>query len=180
MGIEDIELDVGGTKFKGIWIAIVLSFASTLGGGIWTASEFFSRLEALEENVESASTGTATLDTRFDDYKEVIDTDIQEFKVELGKVMQELEDNDVSGLQGKLATLGTNLETIMNQQQQLLTFSDRIVEVEKQITETKTLVQKAELMIKDAENIDGRIKKAEREIEDLWEGLDYLSNPYGG
>lgn len=180
MGIEDIELDVGGTKFKGIWIAIVLSFASTLGGGIWTASEFFSRLEALEENVESASTSAATLDTRFDDYKEVIDADIQEFKVELGKVMQELEDNDVSGLQGKLATLGTNLETIMNQQQQLLTFSDRIVEVEKQITETKTLVQKAELMIKDAENIDGRIKKAEREIEDLWEGLDYLSNPYGG
>ena len=43
--MEDIELDIGGTKFKGVWIAILFSFASTIGGGIWAASEFFSRLE---------------------------------------------------------------------------------------------------------------------------------------
>ena len=40
MGIEDIELDVGGTKFKGIYIAILMSFATTIGGGIWAAPMF--------------------------------------------------------------------------------------------------------------------------------------------
>ena len=180
MAIEDIELDVGGTKFKGVWIAVVLSFASTLGGGIWTASEFFSRLETLEETVNESLQNSELVSTRFEDFRDGMNEELGETEVELGKVMQELEDNDVAGLQGKLATLGANLETIMKQQQQLLSISDRIVNVEKQITETETLVQKAELMMKDADEIQGRLKAMEREIEDLWNGMDYLSNPYGG
>lgn len=180
MAIEDIELDVGGTKFKGVWIAVVLSFASTLGGGIWTASEFFSRLEILEDTVNESLQNSELVSTRFEDFRDGMNDELGETEVELGKVMQELEDNDVAGLQGKLATLGTNLDTIMKQQQQLLSISERIVDVEKQITETETLVQKAEMMMKDADEIQGRLKTMEREIDDLWNGMDYLSNPYGG
>ena len=47
MALEDMELDVGGVKFKGIYIAILLSFATTIGGGIWAASEFVSRISNL-------------------------------------------------------------------------------------------------------------------------------------
>ena len=32
MGVEEIELDVGGVKFKGVYIAILMSFATTIGG----------------------------------------------------------------------------------------------------------------------------------------------------
>ena len=35
MSLEEMELNVGGTSFKGVWIAVILSFGSTLGGGIW-------------------------------------------------------------------------------------------------------------------------------------------------
>ena len=47
MAIEDLELNVGGTQIKGVWIAILLSFASTIGGG-QDRLRIFSRLEALE------------------------------------------------------------------------------------------------------------------------------------
>jgi len=55
MGVEDIELDVGGVKFKGVYIAILMSFATTIGGGIWAASEFVSRIDNLEASVASLS-----------------------------------------------------------------------------------------------------------------------------
>ena len=179
MAIEDIELDVGGTKFKGVWIAILLSFASTIGGGIWAASEFFSRLELLEDEVSAAATESTTTNARFEDFRDVWTNDKKQITSDIAVAQQQLEDANISELQGKLATLGTNLTTIMDQQRQLLEIQDRIVDVEKQITETKTLVQQAELMMKDAEKIQSKLDRMEREIEDLWEGLDYLSNPYG-
>jgi hypothetical protein len=30
-----------------------------------------------------------------------------------------------------------------------------------------------------AQEVNNRLEKAEREINDLWDGMDYLSNPYG-
>ena len=42
-----------------------------------------------------------------------------------------------------------------------------------------TIVQKAEMVTQNAEQVNNRLQKAEREINDLWEGMDYLSNPYG-
>ena len=39
MSLQDMELNVGGVKFKGVYIAILFSFATTIGGGIWAASD---------------------------------------------------------------------------------------------------------------------------------------------
>ena len=47
MSLEETEINVGGVKFKGVYIAVVLGFVSTIGGTIWTASELYSRLEAV-------------------------------------------------------------------------------------------------------------------------------------
>ncbi|WP_341665939.1 hypothetical protein, partial [Vibrio sp.] len=113
MAIEDIELDVGGTKFKGVWIAILASFATTIGGGIWAASEFFSRLEALEENVESAVTQSVALEARFDQYSEGIDEDIDGFENQVAVVEKQVENAGIDELQGKLAALSTNLQQIL-------------------------------------------------------------------
>ena len=54
MALDELEVSVGGTSFKGVYLAVLLSFASTIGGGIWAASEFFSRLEAQETAVDEA------------------------------------------------------------------------------------------------------------------------------
>ena len=56
MSLEETEINVGGTKFKGAHIAIVLAFISTISGGIWATSEFFSRVGVLEETVAEIQT----------------------------------------------------------------------------------------------------------------------------
>jgi len=167
MSLAETELTIGGTSFKGVYIAILLSLATTLGGGVWTASSLYSRLEAvealqipdivpLEENiasVESSLTGRIDL------------------------IQQELTANDVGQLQGKLAELGVNLKTIADQQTSLLLINDRVIELEKEIETMRATVAKAELMTKDLEDVDSKLKKVDTEIEDLWSGMDYLSNP---
>ena len=166
--MDNIELDVGGTKFKGIWIAVLFSFASTIGGGIWAASEFFSRIEILEEAVAESEDVSGT----WAEEKKVLMAD-------LAVLQQQIEDNDVSSLQGKLAELGSVLGAIMERQKELLAIQERLVQVEKDMTEITTVVAKAEMMTQGAEQIAQKIVKIEKEINDIWEGMDYLSNPYG-
>ena len=167
--MENIELDVGGTKFKGIWIAVLFSFASTIGGGIWAASEFFSRIEILEEKVIEGQDVSGS----WEEDKKVLMSD-------LAVLQQQLEDNDVSSLQGKLAELGSVLSAIMERQKELLALQERIIQVEKDMTEITTVVAKAEIMTQNADQVNKKLQMLEKEINDLWEGMDYLSNPYGG
>lgn len=157
--MEDIELNVGGTTFKGVWIAILLSFASTIGGGIWAASEFFSRLEAQEEAV--AGFGP-------------LEETVAQFAIRVAGVEQSISDNDVSQLQGKLAELGTNIAQIMEQQKQLLDLRERIAAVEKSNSETVLIV---ESKVKEIDTVAGSIKSLQTEVNDLWDGLDAVANP---
>ena len=166
--MENIELDVGGTKFKGIWIAVLFSFASTIGGGIWAASEFFSRIEILEEKVIEGQDVSGS----WEEDKKVLMSD-------LAVLQQQLEDNDVSSLQGKLAELGSVLGAIMERQKELLALQERLIQVEKDMTEITTVVAKAELMTQNADQVNKKLQRLEKEINDLWDGMDYLSNPYG-
>ena len=167
MSLAETELTIGGTSFKGVYIAILLSLATTLGGGVWTASSLYSRLEAvealeipdivpLEENIASVESSLAG-------------------RIDL--IQQELIANDVGQLQGKLAELGVNLKTIADQQSTLILINDRVIELEKEIETMRATVAKAELMTKDLEDGDFKLKKIDTEIEELWSGMDYLSNP---
>ena len=134
---------------------------------MWTASSLYSRLEAvealeipdivpLEENIASVESSLAG-------------------RIDL--IQQELIANDVGQLQGKLAELGVNLKTIADQQSTLILINDRVIELEKEIETMRATVAKAELMTKDLEDVDSKLKKIDTEIEDLWSGMDYLSNP---
>jgi len=133
MSLEDTELTIGGTKLRGVWIAIVLSIGTTVGGGIWATAEFFGRIAAVEDAV--AGNGQTA---------------------------------------EKLTVLGTNLETIMENQKQLLDLRDRIAEVETTTTANDLLVKQFDEKVK---SIDTKFGKINREIDDLWRGLDAASNP---
>lgn len=156
MSIEDSELKIGGQTFKGAWIAVVLAIGSTIGGGVWTASSLYSRLEAVEA---------------------IQVPDIVPLEEKILLIEQELTANDVSKLQGKLAELGTNLVVIKDQQSGLLLIQQQVTGVEKAVTEMQTVVKKAELVVKDVEGFEGEIKVLKREIQDLWDGMDELYNP---
>lgn len=180
MALEDMELDVGGTKIKGVWIAIVFSFASTIGGGIWAASEFFSRLEALEEETATALNMAHGIEQRFNDYKEMVTEDLDDFNAEVKVAQTQISDAGIPELQGKLATLGTNLEKILERQQELLAIQERIITVEKQMAENAATMSEARMIMKDAGDTNAKLERIQREINDIWEGMDFLSNPYGG
>jgi len=133
MSLEDTELKIGGVNLRGVWIAIVLSIATTLSGGIWAVAEFYGRIEAVEEAV--AGNGETA---------------------------------------EKLTIVGTNLESIMENQKELLDMRDRIAEVEKISLENDLLVKGFKETVDD---IDKNFGKINREIDDLWRGLDAAANP---
>ena len=156
MSLAETELTIGGTSFKGVYIAILLSLATTLGGGVWTASSLYARLEAVEA---------------------VTVPSIVPLEEKILLIEQELSSNDVSQLQGKLAALGVNLQTIIDQQEKLLLIDENVNSLEKDIETMKATVAKAELLTNNLTKLDGQLKTITREIEDLWQGMDYLSNP---
>lgn len=177
MAIDDLELNVGGTQIKGVWIGILLAFSSTIGGGIWTASEFFSRLEALEESVAQAVSDTAIVVGRFDDLKESQGNTLQAYEVSISGMQQQLDDNNIADLQGKLAELSTNLSQIMELQRDLLPLRDRVAAVEKTNSETVLTVN---ARIEALANVDERLKRLQRDMDDAWRAMDELANPLGG
>ena len=156
MSLADAELTIGGVKLKGIYIAIVFSLATTIGGGVWTASSLYSRLEGVEG---------------------LFIPNVTPLEERITLIEQELEANDVSKLQGKLAELGVNLKTIATQQEKLLAIGDKVNELEKDIEGMKATVAKAEVLASDATKLDTKFKNMNREIQELWDGMDYLANP---
>ena len=165
MALEDMELDVGGVKFKGIYIAILLSFATTIGGGIWAASEFVSRISNLE--------------TRFEDAVQVLDK-IEPLEIDLASIKTKIEDNDLGHLQGKLAELDTLLNNIKERQTEVLadasTSTSKVIALEKDWIEVRNEYKKMADAIKQFEKDVQNFKK---EVDDLWKGLDAASSPLG-
>lgn len=158
MSLEDTNLKVGGLEFKGVYIALLLTIVSTIGGTIWTASTLYSRLEGVEA---------------------VDIPDIKPLTERVSLVEQELIANDVSALQGKLATLRVNLETIIEQQQKLLLIQDKVIVLDKDVAEMATIVQRAEIVTERSQEMLSKVERLQIEVNELWQAMDYLSNPLG-
>lgn len=156
MSIENSELKIGNQTFKGAWIAVVLAIGSTIGGGVWTASSLYSRLESVEARKIP---------------------NVQPMQEEIQLIKQQLLDNDVSQLQAKLATLGTNLVTITEQQEKLLELKSELSTLSKEIEAMKGTVAKAEIITNDMGDVDERLQTLNQEVLDLWRAADDLANP---
>lgn len=176
MALEDLEVNVGGTSIKGVWIAIVITFGSTVGGGIWTASQFFAQLNEQSEAVVEATAKADALIARFEDLKEQSNTRLQGMDVSLSNMEQAISTADVENLQGKLSELGANLEQIMKSQAELLDIRDRIAGAEKTVSESEI---KVNAKLESLNSIDARLKRFEKDMDDVWMAIDAL-NPLGG
>ena len=154
--IGDSELKIGGQTFKGAWIAVVLAIGSTIGGGVWTASSLYSRLEAVEA---------------------VQVPNVAPLHESIQLIEQQLKDNDISHLSAKLATLGTNLTTISSQQEKLLEITTSVNNLEKEIEAMRSTVKQAELISDSIGDVDERMKVITKEIDDIWLGLDAVAMP---
>ena len=120
MSLENTELKIGNTSFKGVYIAILLSLATTLGGGVWTASSLYGRLTAVEA---------------------VEIPDIKPLQETIGLMQQQLTDNDVSQLKSKLSELGVNLEVVLKRQGELLEIQKQVYDLEKDVEAMRATVK---------------------------------------
>lgn len=176
MALEDIEVNVGGTNIKGVWIAIVLTFGSTIGGGIWAASQFFAQLNEQSEAVVAATAQADGLASRFQDLRDMNAIRLQDMDKKLAGMEQAMTAADVENLQGKLSELGANLESIMEAQRELLDIRDRIANAEKTASESEI---KVNAKLESLNTLDQRLKNFERDMDDLWMAID-ATNPLGG
>ena len=176
MALSDLELSVGGVNFKGVYLAITFTAASTLAGGIWTASQFFAQLNEQSEAVVAATAKADGLAERFDDLRENNAIRLQDMDKKLSNMEQAMSAADVENLQGKLSELGANLEQIMEAQKELLDIRDRIASAEKISSESEI---KVNARLESLANLDDRLARLSQDMDDLWAAIDDMS-PLGG
>ena len=181
--MEDAELKVGGFTFKGWYVAAALPLLGSLSGGIYYGYDTLQRFYAVEGGIavvvaesESFSTKAGQLSTRIQTVESDIGSRIQGLDKELSSTLQTVNsalsariqtleqaviDNDVRGLNAKLAEISTQMQTILAQQKTLLDLRSK---VEKSTTITDGLGDKLDIY--------------QQEIDDIWKAYDSLAeNP---
>ena len=144
----DFEFSLGGYNIKGWMLAVAVPVLSSVAGGVWWSYDTLQRFYAVEEGIETVVTLAGTFETTSVALASRIQT-----------LEQAIQDNDVRGLNQKLATLTTNMQQILEQQRTLL---DMRSQVDKATTITDGLGDKLDVI--------------SQEIDDIWEAYDYLKD----
>jgi len=148
--MEDTELKIGGFTFKGWYIAAALPILSALSGGIYFGYDTVQRFYAVEAGIEEV----VEKSTSFDSTSVALSSRIQALE-------QAVQDNDVRGLNARLSQIGTQMQTILEQQRVLL-------DLRSQIERSTTIT----------EGLGDTLDTLQTEIDDIWKAYDSLvDNP---
>ena len=148
--MEDTELKVGGFTFRGWYIAAALPILSAISGGIYYGYDTLNRFYAVETGIDLVTTEADMFNVRATDFNSRIQA-----------LEQAVADNDVRGLNTRLSTISTQMQTILEQQKDLLDLRSK---VEKSSTIT--------------DQIGDKLDVYQTEIDDIWKAYDSLaSNP---
>lgn len=159
----DIGFKIGGYDIKGWMVAVAVPVLSAFSGIIYFGYDTFTRFEDAEAAASQAGSEISSLTVVLG---EAVDT-LQGADVEINSRIQTLEqaiaDNDVRGLNEKLATLTTSMTQILEQQRVLL---DLRSEIERATTIT--------------DGLGDKLDRYDTEINDIWNAYDSLvENPLG-
>ena len=148
--IEEAEVKVGGFTFKGWYIAAALPILGSLSGGIYYGYDTLQRFYAVESGIKTVVSKSASFDSKAGKLSSRIQT-----------LEQAVQDNDVRGLNTRLATVSTQMQTILEQQKELLDLRSQ-VERSSGITDS----------------LGDKLDKYQTEIDDIWKAYDSLvDNP---
>jgi len=148
--MENAELKVGGFTFKGWYVAAALPLLGSLSGGIYYGYDTLQRFYAVEGGIAVVVEESESFNTKAGALSSRIQT-----------LEQAVSDNDVRGLNAKLAEISTQMQTILQQQKTLL---DLRSQVEKSTTIT--------------DSIGDKMDEYQTEIDDIWKAYDSLvDNP---
>lgn len=131
-------LKIGGFNISGWMVAVAIPVLSAVGGSAWYLFDLQSRFLGVEDNI------SVVLD---------VESRVQTLE-------QAITDNDVRGLASRLSQLSTQMNTILEQQRELLDLRQR---VERASTIT--------------DNLNDDLNRYNTEIEDLWRAVDELNRP---
>ena len=133
------SIKLGGFDVKGWYFAVALPILSGLSGGIYYAYDTVNRFWTVEESINA----------------------VLEVESRVQTLEQAIQDNDVRGLAPKLSSIGTQMQTILEQQKALL--------------DLRSSVEKSDAV---TSGLKDKLDKYDRDIEDLWKAMDDLSkNP---
>jgi chromosome segregation ATPase len=170
--IEETEVKVGGFTFKGWYIAAALPILGSLSGGIYYGYDTLQRFYAVESGIETVvqasskfSSKATTINTKIQTLESETNTNIQELELALSSRIQAIEqavaDNDVRGLNTRLSTISTQMQTILEQQKELLDLRSQV--------ERSTGI---------TDSLGDKLDKYQTEIDDIWKAYDSLvENP---
>jgi len=176
-----MEFSIGGFNVKGWMVAVGVPILSTISGGIYFGYDTLNRFYGAEAGVEEALQQTEELDSRSNKLESLLvaaENDLnakivearsvankqqsdmeKELIVRIQTLEQAIQDNDVRGLNQKLAQLSTNMTQILEQQKVLL---DLRSQVDKATTITDGLGDTLDVL--------------QTEIDDIWKAYDELAD----
>ena len=148
--MENAELKLGGFTFKGWYVAAALPLLGSLSGGIYYGYDTLQRFYAVENGVAVVVAESESFNTKAGQLGSRIQT-----------LEQAVQDNDVRGLNARLAEIGTQMQTILEQQRLLL-------DLRSQVERSTTLT----------DGIGDKLDVIQTEIDDIWKAYDSLvDNP---
>jgi uncharacterized phage infection (PIP) family protein YhgE len=148
--IEETEVKVGGFTFKGWYIAAALPILGSLSGGIYYGYDTLQRFYAVESGIETVVSKSNSFDSKASELSSRIQT-----------IEQAVADNDVRGLNTRLSTISTQMQTILEQQKELLDLRSQV--------ERSTGI---------TDSLGDKLDKYQTEIDDIWNAYDSLvDNP---
>ena len=148
--IEEAEVKVGGFTFKGWYIAAALPILGSLSGGIYYGYDTLQRFYAVESGIQTVVKKSGSFDSKASELSSRIQT-----------IEQAVADNDVRGLNTRLSTISTQMQTILEQQKELLDLRSQV--------ERSTGI---------TDSLGDKLDKYQTEIDDIWKAYDSLvDNP---
>jgi hypothetical protein len=133
-----VSFSIGGFDISGWMLAVAVPVLSAVGGGGWYLFDLQSRFLAVEGSVSVVLDVASRVQT----------------------LEQAITDNDVRGLAPRLSQLSTQMNTILEQQRELLDLRQR--------------VDRAGVI---TDNLSQDLNRYNTEIEDLWRAMDALNQP---
>lgn len=143
-----MEFSIGGYNIKGWMVAVGLPVLSSVAGGVWWSYDTLQRFYGVEAGIQTVVSKSDEFDVKAAAMSSRIQT-----------LEQAIADNDVRGLNTKLAQLGTNMQQILEQQKVLL--------------DLRSQVDKATAV---TDNLDDTLKVLQTEIDDIWDAYDELAD----
>ena len=135
---DDTELKIGGYTFRFVHLAFALPILSGVAGGAYWGYDVLNRFLDVESGFEEVLGATSRIQA----------------------LEQTVGDNDVANLASQLAKIGTNMETILEQQKTLL--------------DLRSKVERAELI---TNGIGDKLERLKADIDSTWLAIDALEKP---